>query len=433
MTTHSIERLNSRCQFNEVTRAAHTLPLEDARLRFDNALAGSTRARVRVTRLLLSMSYAVEPAAAGDENVSERSFGEFGSEKLTHLCAGLELPALQIQTTLDTLRLLVTPWGDWSVGEAPRWPSDITDDHSPFEFSLALSPGQTDVRILVEAQSESMRGLAAWNAALGTNQRLAKDQRVCLERFDAVSDLFIPDERLPTRFSLWHSAVIGPDGECLFKVYLNPQILGPSAAPGLVQEAFRRLGLAEAWPLFSQLLGARPSQNEIIYFSLDLTHSTDARVKVYVAHKEVTATDLDAQLSLFESYSPGRAVSFVQQMTASNGPFRERPILTCLNYSGGCPTPSITLHVPVRCYVDNDKTSLARLCALLPRDSGEALANGVSAFSGRPLAANRGVISYVSESSRHLNRRIVVYLAPETYLSQSAPQSGLARIAEAAG
>lgn len=348
---------------------------------------------------------------------------EAGKLKLNALCSGLGAPADQVRSALASFELLASTWKNSPVGREPRWPSDITDDHTPFEFSLAFSDGRTNIRLLVEAQGGRHGGLAMWDAALQINELLAKQPSVSLERFEAIRDLFVPDERLPARFALWHSAVIDPVGKIFYKVYLNPQVLGSAAAPALVQEALQRLGLGRAWPRLRAFLSRGAGQNELAYLSLDLTESVEARVKVYVAHRAITALELEAQLREFPSYIHARASSFVEATTRSPGPFLRRPLLTCLNYSGTEHEPSLTLHVPVRCYSENDEVSLQRIRELLSVDDGRALSSALRAFSDRPLESDCGIVTYASESYVGNCRRLVIYASPELYLqgARSSP------------
>ncbi|HYO74676.1 MAG TPA: tryptophan dimethylallyltransferase family protein, partial [Archangium sp.] len=60
---------------------------------------------------------------------------------------------------------------DLPAGNAPRWPSDITDDGTPFEFSLAIDGEEPELRFLIEAWTPERPTVAS--EALGGKQRVS--------------------------------------------------------------------------------------------------------------------------------------------------------------------------------------------------------------------------------------------------------------------
>jgi hypothetical protein len=127
----------------------------------------------------------------------------------------------------------------------------ITDDHSPYELSLALDGHAPEVRFLVEAQGEPTTLQSSWVDGLAMCERLQREFGVSLERLARVLELFEP--RNPeARFSLWHAFGMRAGGTPDLKVYLNPMARGPGQASTLVEEALSRLGFTSSWRFISR-------------------------------------------------------------------------------------------------------------------------------------------------------------------------------------
>lgn len=340
-----------------------------------------------------------------------------GEKKVTGLCDALDVSRTQRASALNTFRLLIHPWGDQPMSARPEWPSDITDDHSPFEVSLSMEGESCDLRVLVEAQGPQMAVDRGWRHALALTDALNAEPGVSLDRFRTVQHLFEPDPRVESRFGLWHAAVVPPEGPVLYKLYLNPQVLGSANAPGLVREALEKLNVDQGWEAVQQLMAVDATGNELLYFALDLADTPRARVKVYVAHHGIQASVLNKQLSLFSNYYPGHANRLIHQLADHDGPFKERPVLTCLGFSGSQAEPEVTLHFPIRCYADNDASVVGRLERVLGLERGRRARQAIEAYAQRPLEAGRGLITYISIRPSHegSDTRTVIYLSPEAY------------------
>jgi hypothetical protein len=273
------------------------------------------------------------------------------------------------------------------------------------------------VRFLLEAQGAPTTLRSSWEAALALNERLHRELGVCLERFEQVRELFEPvDAR--ARFGLWHSVCVAPGGAPSFKVYLNPFARGPEGAEELVRRAFERLGCAEAWRFLSTVAMRRGSRDQPIYFSLDLSAHRAARIKVYLAHRDATAEDIDAVMALAPEYVPGEPRGFCQALHEGVGRFPgARPTLTCLSFTSDEPRhpSSITLHFPIRCYAANDADALRRIRPLLDAQSRVLLERSVRALARRPLEDGVGLIQWVSMRRQGGGRRTTFYLATEAY------------------
>src|SRR5689334_16012975 len=89
------------------------------------------------------------------------TFVNYGSRKLKAICEAVGFQAAKTDETLQLFPELLAPWGEQQIGESLPWRSDIGEEGTPFEFSLALSDGVPEVRIMVEAQG--MTGTLASN------------------------------------------------------------------------------------------------------------------------------------------------------------------------------------------------------------------------------------------------------------------------------
>src|SRR5262249_31938044 len=125
------------------------------------------------------------------------TLAELATARLSNLCYAVGISPSQTATAVGVFRTLSASWGGWPASLEARWPSDITDDHSPFEFSLALEGDSPEVRFLIEVQGETPSVQSNWIAARVMNERLAVDLGAHLGRFADVEDLFTPSRQCP--------------------------------------------------------------------------------------------------------------------------------------------------------------------------------------------------------------------------------------------
>src|SRR6185436_18374296 len=90
------------------------------------------------------------------------------------------------------LRTCMESWNFTPVGATPKVLSDITDDHTPFEFSLSFRPNLVDVRFLVEAQPEAPTIGSRWKAGIELLESLERDFGCDISLFRELEDLFEP-------------------------------------------------------------------------------------------------------------------------------------------------------------------------------------------------------------------------------------------------
>jgi DMATS type aromatic prenyltransferase len=357
-----------------------------------------------------------------EQLVPTQTYVECGIEKLTTLADAIGLSS-KTEQIIEVFRALTTSWGDKAVGDPSAWQSDVSDDGSPFEFSLALDPDQVELRVLVEAQGSEANLQSNWQAGLELNQYLAKNYNVNLDRFEQISDLYTPTNSA-AKFSIWHAVCFYPDKEPAFKLYLNPQSQSQSRSAAIVEESLVRLGFTHAWPTLAETSAQRgPDKDEFVYFSLDLAAHTQARVKVYLRHHDATPAELESALSAARNYVAGDAIEFCQAMAPGQTSFSAKSAITCFSFiAGDDDIPSSgTLYLPISNYATDDRVVCDRLDLYfiqhgLPVSKYQS---AIQSLAARSLASGIGMHSYISFRREQHQRRVSIYLNPEVNAVQA--------------
>ena len=325
----------------------------------------------------------------------------------------------QVRTNLDVFRRLVQGWGEKPVEAYGAWPSEISDDHTPIELSVALGERATEVRALLEPQATSPTLDAYRKAALAFHARLESEFGACLDRFEKVRGLFV-FRGMAGPFAVWNSAVFRPDGTQLYKSYLNPQAHGRAHSVQVVREALSRLGFKPAWVQFEQTALARGNElDELKYFALDLSNGPEARVKVYVRHHGCTAAQLERVCASGRSYERGEVEGFVRNMTGGADRLLPRAAFSCHAFVGGDSRPaSVTVYVPVCAYGSDDAAVQGRIRAYmhqcgLPVATYDAI---LREYANRTLAIGTGMQSWCALRRYQGEVRLTLYLALEAKL-----------------
>lgn len=345
---------------------------------------------------------------------TKQTFRQLGHTKLAALCDALRMKA-QLADTIQIFDLFGESWAN-RTRNCPHPVSNITDDSSPFEFSVALEDGRPELRLLAEVQSDLPTPKSNWAAAWRLTERLGQIYGVSLTRAQQIADLFEPtaDNR---EFGLWHAACLRPGHAPTLKLYLNPRARGEALVDASMQEAFARLGQSDSYAWLREHAMLRGAKDRFAYLSIDLGDSAEVRTKVYVAHHDATASDVERVMTAAPSHVPGDAQVFCDAMAP--GPYDQRPLLTCMAFVAGKREPStVTLHVPVRCYAENDQVVLQRLRQFLSRREATLHAEAVRSMASRPLGAQAGLQTYTSFRRVEGRKRLTVYLSPEIYSSQ---------------
>jgi hypothetical protein len=347
---------------------------------------------------------------------------DFGLQRLEGLSEALALPPKERDAALALFRLVSSTWPEGPLSAAAPWETDLTDDGSPFEFSIGFERDQPELRLLFESQlpTASPTPRTSWQAGRELQQRLRAEGSCDTYGFDRIADMFEPPSGLPSRFSLWHAAVLRPGRGAMFKAYVNPEVRGVAASRELTRQALEALGVAPAWSFMERRLR---DATRILYLSTDLEKPRDARIKVYQ-----TATDASAVEELVRGSAntpPGLATSWLRGLTLGEGPYEARPILVCHSWRQRGTAPEATVHIPIRNYAPSDGEALERTLDLLPTRSGEQLAAALKVLAHGDLQRSRGTLAYVSLRAVDGHVRVTTYLSPGAYtLAEEGRGSG---------
>ncbi|CAN5801694.1 hypothetical protein BH09MYX1_BH09MYX1_45420 [soil metagenome] len=368
-----------------------------------------------------SSSAPSSPSAPTDQT-ADRPLIEEGCLRLEALARALGFDA-DVPVLLATFRQMTAGWGAATVGRTPHWPSDVSDDHTPFELSVAFHQGEPEIRILAEAMDFPPSSENVKKGSLRLNDELAREGKIVLDRVRQIEDLFLPPKP-EGRFLVWHAAVFRKGRAPDFKIYFNLHVQGKSKAPVLAEQALRRLGFANAWPTLAEAMARRSSEHEeLLYFSLDLAQSADARTKFYVRHHRGTASDLEIASSYARAHEPGEVTAFARAIGGDDGPYGGRGPATCVSFTdpNDDRPASATSYIPTPWAAPSDAVAHDRIVAYL-RDHGIAhqwYESAVRAFVRHPLESGSSLHSYAAYRLQN-GPRLTTYFAPELYRAEPA-------------
>ncbi|MFI7598150.1 tryptophan dimethylallyltransferase family protein [Actinoplanes sp. NPDC049681] len=349
--------------------------------------------------------------------VAAESLVEHVTGQLSRLCRFTGTDAA------EPARLVADLLGDAGrrpLAAGPAWRSDVADDHSPVEFSVAFDRhGPPVLRLLAEAAVADPAVPADLTPALDFLHRQAGRHDLGLARLEQVRDLFTTD-RPQGLFGMWHSLILRDVPE--FKVYLNPEIHGVAGSGALVREALGRLGAGPAYRVVRER-ALRPA-DRLTFFALDLRDSGTARIKLYVSQHGAGLDEVARAAAAVPGVDPAEVTAFCELASGSAGPYDRRPIIASYTFAPGAPAPiGYSVYVPIRSYVADDLEAYDRAHALLVRHGFDpaALEAAVTAVSRRPLRDGVGLIAHVSLRVGPPRPGLGVYLSSEAY-AVTAPQ-----------
>lgn len=302
------------------------------------------------------------------------------------------------------------------AGGIPAYASDVVDDHTPFEMSIAVGGAAPELRLLVETVRGDSSLAARWDAARAIGERLRDRHGADLRRLERIADLFEPRGEHGT-LALWYAVGFRAGAPPAWKSYFDLRAQGPDNARAVLEEALDRLGLSAAYPRLMREAASRDLLDELMYFSLDLESHSDARVKVYFRHHRATAADLERVVGGAGSAEPGEIRAFCAAILGHEGPYLPRPPVSCWSFSSGTEPSGATVYAPIAYYVRDDGEARARVRRWLDRTGIDPTGyeRAISAFARRPLEAGVGMHSYVSFKRDRGVPKLTAYLAPEAY------------------
>jgi len=338
--------------------------------------------------------------------VDRRSLAEHLTGQWTSLS---ELTGVDPDSSGGVLSDLLGDTAQTPLAAGPPGRSDISDDHTPIEFSVAYHPGGTVLRLLAEAQPGGIEGARAFL------DRQAGRPGLVLHRLDEVWDLFAAPTA-PGSFGMWHSVVFRAAAPPEFKVYLDPAMHGPDRAVDLITEALGRLGLNGTWPSIARTM--RGGEDHPVFFALDLHDGPRTRIKVYLAHQAARAGDMERAAAVVHGIDPAEAATFCTAAGGDPGTFDGRPLISSYTLTPGADRPvGYSVYVPIRGYVSDDEQARERVVTLLDRQGldGTRLDPAIAAVARRPLRDGVGLIAHVSLRLGRPSPGVTVYLAAEAY------------------
>lgn len=341
---------------------------------------------------------------------------QLGASQLAALATVSDGLVRDVPRMVEVFRDLLGTAAQRPVHDAPAYPSDVVDDHTPFEMSLAVGGAGAELRLLVETVRGDSSLAARWSAARALGSELHDRYGADLRRLDTIAELFEP-RREHGLLALWYAVSFRAGQPPEWKAYLDLRARGPEHSRGLLEEALDRLGLAAAYPRLLREAGRRDLLDELVYFSLDLADHERARVKVYFRHHRATADDVERALAPAGSTAPGEIRAFCAAMLGDLGPYLPRPLVSCWAFAGNSEPSGATLYAPIAYYVHDDAEARRRVLRWMDQSgiAPDGYDRALSAFARRPLDAGVGMHSYVSFKRDSGGPRLTTYLAPEAY------------------
>ncbi|KAI1660442.1 hypothetical protein F4813DRAFT_400658 [Daldinia decipiens] len=361
-----------------------------------------------------------------DPTISGTYFEE-ASQQLSNLSQAIEQDVIAKDQLLEALAFTTKGWGHNPVPkelDTTGWISNVSCDHSPFEYSVQLDrdTGDAQLRFLIEAQSEEISLVRSQESARLLNSDIAAkyNARVSLDSYNLIQDLFLPDEPNGV-FAAWHRCASTKKG-LEWKVYLNPSASGKDNVLSATGDAFEHLGLGDAWVFVKSIMTPGDS---IGYFSLDLSpNQEEARVKVYILHQDATAsTIVNKHTCICPDATWFETQRFCESMAnGSHGPYSSTPVVSCFAFTSKRPNQPVgTVHFPIHGYAENDADAQARVERYLDEVSAspvckERYKKVINAARRRPLDQGRGVHAWVSlKQDSGYKRSITFYVSPELF------------------
>jgi hypothetical protein len=345
------------------------------------------------------------------------SLREHTVDQLLRLCDIIDFKPVEMPVGL--LQDLLGPVGDRPLSQPSLWPSDVSDDTTPVEFSLAFDEsGQRAVRILGEAVAEEPSHPANIRAARRLLDSLAERFPISLDRFNAVQELFLP--AWPQgKFVMWYSFIFRPNRRPGFKVYFNADVQGPDRASKLVAEALRRLGLDSAYEMVTEYALQRAGLDHFLFFALDLDDDPRSRVKIYIAHDDAGSKEVERASEALPGIDPVRIRDFCFVLGGGIETFTGRPLISSYSFTENTKDHpnNYSLYLPIRSYVRDDAVAYTRVQALMERlypDLSD-LERAVRAVSSRALREGVGLLAHVSLRLGPTGAGTTVYLSSEAY------------------
>ncbi|QGZ52731.1 prenyltransferase [Streptomyces sp. QHH-9511] len=352
------------------------------------------------------------------------TLGGHTARQVLRLCEAAGLDGADSAAYARTVLTALGPVAERPLDLPPPDDSFLSDDHTPVEFSLSFVPNaEPTLRVLLEPGCGA--GSLAENGRTGLRvvREMARRWGFSTRSLDELEDLFFPpDPQGP--LALWCALELLPGGVPRVKVYLNPAASGQERSADTVREALHRLGHRQAFT-------ALPEGDRHLFFALDLGDWEEPRVKVYLAHADLSAAEAAGLSRVDGGTGPTEIAGFFRTTAGQDtGPGTDivsdhprldrRPVQSCHAFTEtttGRPS-GFTLYIPVRDYAPHDGEALDRAVAVLRRYGVDPapLVRSLSAVTSRRPQDGVGLIAYLGLAhQRGRPPRVTAYISSEAY------------------
>lgn len=314
--------------------------------------------------------------------------------------------------------------GNIELKSSERWQSWITDDNSPFDWSIVITKEGAIPRIVFEPQGEKNDAASMKMKAFEYVKFIAKHS--------LINDKFLLVEKLLQETSnknLWFATDFTPSP--LFKIYFG----------GLTDELYQSIyNILEIQSQVSDTIQHLAGFEYLIEgISLDLNEQKDNRVKLYC---RISNFETEKVVNLIQKsckvYDP-TVKSLLNAFAIGNNCIIHK------RYEGECYIPSNILltfvyvknypravcakvHVPVRFHFSNDESLLSVAAAFIEQNFSASLADSYKKFIQnmavhRELSKRTGIQSLISYSNTTGDDpELTVYISPEMYAPERYTQ-----------
>jgi len=362
--------------------------------------------------------------------------------------------------------------------QMPLFASNVTDDHTPLEYSFSFRKGKTVIRALFDPRVPHplLPGvLSSFHGVRSFLDLYSKKFELDLSCYDPVAPIFLKDEteilpilsaNQPIESSNPISALFAQDptrmsSQIMFTIDFRNEIpllkayFYPDAAASvrgvpknkIIQEAFDALGMSASYKLLMGYLEEVQVQNPNApaplpeLFSVDLVAKEKARIKVYVRYPLMDRSAV-AKHTTLGGRLPSEHSDFALEVwdyffeqsddliiTERQNCAQERTAASSVYYDFRVSNPekvvASKIDLPVGKYLPNDQIIIEKLDSFLdahdmksPSHSYLDLAR--SFLRHRSLSSRTGMISYFGachrlDDSGNPDPELYVYFAPENY------------------
>jgi len=290
--------------------------------------------------------------------VSTISYTRFVVDTWMALCSGLGYPPEIAAEPLGELEFITAGWGANLIGPQRRYPSYVSRDGFPVEFSVSWRDGVPEVRVLFESLGPELSPASCQAAGQELTRSLAGKPGVSVDGYARIEDLFVVEAPELYRPTVWNSLAWRQGAAPRYKVYLNPQAQGVERSAEVVSEAMARLGRARAWePVAQHCRALAADGHELEFFALDLTDDGEARAKVYFRHPPMDLTELNRVASLAAAHDQDRALRAFHAVYGQDATRVENSPMTCLSFRAdgdGAAEANVYLRLPRNAPSDAD-------------------------------------------------------------------------------